>query len=156
MKQISAEYPMTSVNISRERGCWELHNFPTPSDLISHESWEKSKYPYQFRNHVIPNLATAQAPRTTRLAATWFLDPESCLIGNYAISRWVWVLAICLIELTRFAIPRWSLHLQRHKTTHLRNRNEEKHWRYLSHNTISWVMNTARVSIYIVTHVSSK
>ncbi len=57
-------YPITSVKISGEIGCWAMHNFPTPS-----------KNPYPLRNHMTPNLATAGAPGTTQPVALWFLGP---------------------------------------------------------------------------------
>ena len=43
-------YPMTSVEISGERGCWEMRSFPTLSHPHSHGSWNKSKnlYPYLY------------------------------------------------------------------------------------------------------------
>ncbi len=45
-------------------------------------------------NRVIHNSSTAGAPETTQLAASWFLGPNSCLVGNYAIPKHVWVHAI--------------------------------------------------------------
>ena len=77
-----------------ERGCWEMHNVPAPSDPHSHGSWDKNKNPYQLRNHIIPNKTSARVPGTIRPAASWFLSPNSWLVGNYAISQWVSVLAI--------------------------------------------------------------
>ncbi len=89
------DYPMTSVKISGERGCWEMRDFPTPCDPHSQGSWDKSKNPwYPSRNCTIPNEATARAIGTTRPVASWFLGPNSCLIGNHAISQQAWVLAV--------------------------------------------------------------
>ena len=85
---------MTSVEIIGERGCWEMPNFPTPSDPHSHRSADKNKNPYPLRNCKIPNLATTGAPGTTHSAASWFLDPDSFGVGNYVIFQWVRVLAI--------------------------------------------------------------
>ena len=70
-----------------------MHNFPTPSDHQFHGSLNKSKNPYPLRNHIISNEATAGAPGTIQPVASWFQGPDSCLIGNYVISQWVWVFA---------------------------------------------------------------
>ena len=69
-------------------------NFSTPSDHHSQGSWDKSKNPYPLRNHIIPDLTTGVAPTTTWPAALWLLCPISCLVGNYAMSQWEWILAI--------------------------------------------------------------
>ena len=37
------DYPMTSVKICGEKGCWELYAFPTPSEPHCYELWDKSK-----------------------------------------------------------------------------------------------------------------
>ena len=66
----------------------------TPSDPYFRGSLDKSKNPYPLRNRIIPNEATAGTPETTQPAASWFLGPDSCLVGNYAICQWVWALAI--------------------------------------------------------------
>ncbi len=55
-------YHMTSVKTCGEKGCWELCNFTTPSDLHSHGSWNECKNPYPLRNRIIPNEASAGAP----------------------------------------------------------------------------------------------
>ena len=85
---------MTGDKTNGEKGCWEMCYFPTPIMLIPNGSWDKSKTLYPLRNCILPKEATAGAPATTQSAALWFLDPHSCLIGNYAISQWVWVLPI--------------------------------------------------------------
>ncbi len=99
-------YPMTSVEISGERLCRELCDFPTCSDPYAHGSWDRSKNLYPLRNHIIPNMAAARVPRTTQLVASWFLDPNGCLIGSYAMFQLVWVLTIRrylrIKEMTRF------------------------------------------------------
>ena len=76
------------------RRCWELHDFPTVSDLHSHGSWDKTKNPYAFRTCIIPNEVTIRGPGTTWHVASWFLDNNTCLVGNHAISQQVWVLAL--------------------------------------------------------------
>ena len=78
-----------SVKTCGKKGCWQLLNFPTPSHPHSNGSWDKSKKPYSLRNCIILNSAIAGAPLTTRLQVSWFLDPNCCLIVNYAISQWV-------------------------------------------------------------------
>ena len=39
-------------------------------------------------------LSNCRAPETTLPATLWYLYRDVCLIGNYVISQWVWVLAI--------------------------------------------------------------
>ena len=90
----NAFYPMTNVKISGEMGCWEMRDFPIPSDPHAHGSWDIHKNPYPLRNCIIPNLATVGAPGTKRPVASWFPGPDSFLIGNYVISQWAWLLAI--------------------------------------------------------------
>ncbi len=85
---------MTSVKISEEMGCWEMRNFSTSSHPYSHWSCDKSKNPCLLRNCIIPKFATTEAPATTHPVASWFLDPNGCLTGKYAICQWAWVLAI--------------------------------------------------------------
>ncbi len=70
-----------------EKGMLEMHNFPTPSDSYSHGSSDESKSPHPLRNHIISNLATAGAPRTTQPVVLSFLHPACCLIGNYGYSK---------------------------------------------------------------------
>ena len=60
---------------------------------------QKSKNPYPLRYHIIPNSAMAWALKLTQPVTSWFLGPDSCLVENYAISKWVWVLAIMLTTL---------------------------------------------------------
>ena len=91
-------YLMTSVKNSGERGCWEMCDFPTPGDPHSYGLRNKSKNPYPLRYRIIPDLATARAPGTMKSTALLFLGHDSCLIGNYAISQWVWVHVIMLGE----------------------------------------------------------
>ena len=55
---------------------------------------DKSKNAYLSRNHIIPDEAAVKGPGPTQSVASWFLDPDSCLIGNHVISQWEWVLAI--------------------------------------------------------------
>ncbi len=88
-------YPMESQNYW-SNGCWQLHDFPTPSDPNSHRSWDKSKNLYRLGNHtcIILDKAIVGGPGTTQPVVVWSLDPEGCPIRNYAISQWVWVLAI--------------------------------------------------------------
>ena len=43
LHHIDILYPMTSVEISEERGCWEMCDFSTPRDPHSYGSWDKSK-----------------------------------------------------------------------------------------------------------------
>ncbi len=69
-------YPMTSVKINGEMGCWELRNFATPSDLHFHRPWDKSKNLYPLGNHIILNKAIARTPGTPRPADSWFLHPK--------------------------------------------------------------------------------
>ena len=92
-------YPMTSVKIIGGMGCWELHDFSTPSDLNPPGSWDKSKNTYPLRNHKVPNSATVVAPETTRPAVLW-LDDDGCLIGNDAISHRSWVFAIMILTMS--------------------------------------------------------
>ena len=105
-----AHYPITSVVISEKRGRSELHDFPTPNDLHSLGSWDKSKNPYPLGNCIIPNSATAGAQGTTQPATSWLLDASGCLIGNYTISQWVWVIAIIMDTSLQF-----PLHVGHHK-----------------------------------------
>ena len=74
----------------------EMCDFLTPNDPHSHMSWDKCENPYPLRNCMIPNSATAGAPRTTWPVALWLLGPDSCLVWNHAISQWVWALATIL------------------------------------------------------------
>ena len=78
-------YPVTTVKIIEEMGCWELRDFPTPSDPHSHGSWGKSKNPYPLKNRVITE-AIAGVPEPLRL---WphRPDPGGCFFGNHAISQ---------------------------------------------------------------------
>ena len=46
------------------------------------------------RAHASSISATARAPGITQPVALWLPGPDSCLVGNYANSQWVWVLAI--------------------------------------------------------------
>ena len=69
---------LTSIKISGETGCLELDNFPTPNDLHSDGSWDKSKSPYLLRNDIIPNSATVGAPGTNWPVDSWCLDPDGC------------------------------------------------------------------------------
>ena len=83
---------MTSVKTSGEKGVLGIALFLNTQQPSF--PWDKSKNPYLSRNSVIPKEATAGAPETRRPVASWFQGPDGCLIGNYAISQWVWVLAI--------------------------------------------------------------
>ena len=76
-------YLMTSVEISRDRGCSEMRDFrdfPPPRDHHSHGSWDKSKNPYPWRNCIIPIKVTvgAQEPQGHRPSGSW--GPRGCLI----------------------------------------------------------------------------
>ncbi len=74
-----------------------MHDFPTPRDPHPCGPWDKSTNPYPSRNRIIPTLATTGAPGTTQPAASWFLGPDGCFVGNYVISQRVWVLAILFL-----------------------------------------------------------
>ena len=60
-------YPMTSCKISGEMGCWEMHDFSTPSDPISHGSLDKNK------THADPanNLTSPGHPGDVRFWSVW-------------------------------------------------------------------------------------
>ena len=66
-----------------------MYDFPTLSELHFHGSWNKIKELYPLR--------------TSR-----FLDPDSCLIGNYTISQCVLILAIISMTLLEYLVDfRW-------------------------------------------------
>ncbi len=83
---------MTSVEVNKERGCWELRDFPTPNDLHSHGLWDKRKNLYLLRNYIIPNEATAM-DQERHGHRPCFLVHQELQVGHHVISQWVWVLA---------------------------------------------------------------
>ncbi len=86
---------MTRDKISGENV--EMCDFPTPIVPHSNMSWGERKNLYPLKKCIISNLAPAWARGTTWPAASWFLDPISCLIANYRISQWVRVIAVLFI-----------------------------------------------------------
>ena len=89
-------YPKTSIN--EEWGVGNCAISQHPAIPIPNGSWDKSKNPYPLTNHIIPNLTTVEGAGITQPVASWFLDPNAGLVRNYAISQWVWVLAIMSID----------------------------------------------------------
>ena len=78
---------MTGVKISGEKGYWEMRDFPTPSEPHFYGSWDKSKNPcIPIEKSHNSQQGNCWGPETTRLQAEWFLCPDTCLVGNYAIS----------------------------------------------------------------------
>ena len=67
-------------------------------DLIHLGSWDKNKNPYLLRDCIILNEATASASQAIWPVTPLFQDPDSCLIGNLAISQWELVPAILSAE----------------------------------------------------------
>ena len=63
------------------KGCWELCNFPTPSDLIPMGHGIKARTHIDVRDYIIPNSTTARAPGTTWPVASWFLDLTVASLG---------------------------------------------------------------------------
>ncbi len=84
---------MISAKISREIS-WGFVDFITVSDPHFHVSWDKNKKLYRLRDFIIPNWTRISRPRTIGLPA------NICLLGNYAITQWMWSLAILLVRHT--------------------------------------------------------
>ena len=92
-------YPMTSVKVSGEMGCWEMRDFPTPSGVHSHRSWEPMPIDTFQRGN-------RRRPRNREATGQVFLGPDSCLIGNYVISQQAWVLTTLLHDRVIISIQR--------------------------------------------------
>ena len=72
--------PMSHGMKSRTDTCWEIEQFPT------------RQLP-RPRNHKV---------------ASWFLGPDSCLVRNYAISQWLWILIIIDMASILVLLASWS------------------------------------------------
>ena len=73
-------YPMTCVKISGERGCWEMPNLPTSSDLHSSGSWDKHKQEMEKREHAF---------------VTWRFSAHSYVhIRNRWVLPWIYVYSL--------------------------------------------------------------
>ncbi len=87
-------YPMTSVEINGQRGCWEMRDLPTPSDAHSRGSWDKSKSPCPLRYRIIHNETTAGAPGITRPVACIGLTIikllNTVLTENWSLSQTIY------------------------------------------------------------------
>ena len=86
---VTSSYPMNSVKTGGEKGCWELHDFPTSSDPHSHGSWDKSKNPYPLGNCIIPNSATTGAPGTMRPVVCGLMVAGASAVVEFGIMRFL-------------------------------------------------------------------
>ena len=118
-------YSMISIKIRGETGCWELRDFLRPSNPHSQGWWYKSKKPYIHQEITYHrSSATAQAPGATQPAASWFLEPSSCLIGIMRFLNGYWFLlkgdiSLSSIHGTACQISSWWIQLAHTSTTNI-------------------------------------
>ena len=106
-----------------------------------------SKKPYPLRNCKIPkeDIVRDQEPRGRRLSGSW--SPDGCLVGNYAISQHIWVLAFILWPM---GMSHWVLvnciitngpflHWSWNKTCHAMAQNFTPLWRGFSDTILAQV-----------------
>ena len=75
--------------------------FPNTKETHSQKSCDKWKRAYPLRDCILAQSTTVRASGTTQPVASWFPNPNSCLIVNYAISQRGRLLAI-ISALTTF------------------------------------------------------
>ena len=75
--------------------------------------WEyQNKNPYPCRNHTFPNEVHHHCMGSMRLSA--FLVLMMHLVGKYAISAWVWVLAFIAWPERNIKAAMWKSHISAH------------------------------------------